>query len=266
MASVALVACMLVACMGVPTPLAPGVHGSVGRPSYGVLTDPVSLPMHGKGFVRIHDNDTHYGSARLVSAIEHAAEEVQREAPEGAPLVVGDLSRRTGGKAEGHQSHRSGRDADLLYFVTTPAGVPIESPGFVRFGPDGLAEVPHTSKRLAGRIVRLDVRRTWLLVKALIQMPGAEVQWLFAAKPIEALLIEEARARGEDPALIWYAETVLEQPTDSEAHDDHMHLRLACSVDDAVAGCEGGPRWPFLEPYPTIAMTDEEELTALFEP
>jgi len=252
--------------MGVPSPLAPGVKGSVGRPSYGVLTEPVSLPKRGPGFVRIHDNDVHFGSARLVATIQRAAAEVAQERPGSPPLVIGDLSKATGGKAEGHSSHRSGRDADLLYFATTPDGVPVESPGFVRYGPDGLAEVPRSAKRLAGHIVRLDVGRTWLLVKALIQTPGAEVQWIFAAKPIEGLLIEEARARGEDPHLVWQAETVLQQPTDSEAHDDHMHLRLACNTDDAVAGCEGGPRWPFLSPFPKLDMSDEEELAALLEP
>ena len=255
-----------VGCVASPTPLAPGLKGSIGRPSYGVLTDSVSLPKEGPGFVRIHDNAMHFGTQRLVATLEGAAAEVANERPHGPPLVVGDLSKERGGKAEGHSSHRTGRDADLLYFAMTPEGVPIESPGFVRFGPDGLAEVPRSAKRLGGRIVRLDVERTWLLVKALIQTPDAEVQWIFAAEPLEALIIEEARALGEAPSLVWYAETVLHQPTDSEAHDDHMHVRLACSADDAARGCEGGPRWPFLPPYPALQMSDDDEVAALLEP
>ena len=262
----ALVVASLSACFAVPDPLAPGIRGSVGRPSYGVLTGAVSLPMTGPGFVRIHDNAVHFGSPRLVRTIERAALEVAAERPGSPRLVIGDLSKEAGGKAEGHASHRSGRDADILYFVTTPDGAPVESPGFVRFGPDGLGEVPRSSKRFAGRILRLDVARTWLLVKALIQTPGANVQWIFAARPIQALLVEEARARGEDPHLVWYAENVLHQPTDSEAHDDHMHVRLACDEDDAVHGCEGGPDWPFLPAPPSLEISDEEEVAALFEP
>ena len=55
--------------------------------------------------------------------------------------MIGDLSGPSGGKIPGHRSHRSGRDADLLYFALTPAGEAVESPGFVRYGADGLAEV-----------------------------------------------------------------------------------------------------------------------------
>jgi penicillin-insensitive murein endopeptidase len=256
----------LVGCVSVPNPLAPNLRGSIGSPSHGVLTDAISLPMKGPGFVRIHDNDVHFGTPRLVSTIMHAAERVAEESPGSPPLVIGDLSKKTGGHAEGHHSHRSGRDADLLYFATTPDGVPIESPGFVRFGPDGLGQVPRSSKRLAGKFIRLDVDREWLLIKSLIQTPDAEVQWMFVAEPLEALIIEHARALGEDPHLIWYAETVLQQPTDSEAHDDHMHLRLACSLDDELAGCEGGPRWPFLPAVPDFLMSSDEEVAALLEP
>jgi len=253
-------------CISVPNPLAPNLHGSVGTPSRGVLTDSISLPMHGSGFVRIHDNDVHFGTPRLVSTLMYAADAVAKARPGTPRLVIGDISKKTGGHAQGHASHRTGRDVDILYFAMTPDGVPIESPGFVRFGPDGLGQVPHNAPHLAGKWIRLDVEREWLLVKTLLQSPDAEVQWMFVAEPIQALLIEHARALGENPHLIWYAETVLHQPTDSEAHDDHMHLRLACSHDDELSGCEGGPRWPFFDTVLPYEMTSDEELAALLGP
>jgi penicillin-insensitive murein endopeptidase len=47
--------------------------------------------------------------------------------------------------------------------------------------------------------------------------------------------------------LIWHAETVLLQPGDSTPHADHIHLRIACSPEEAVTGCEGGgPLWEWL--------------------
>jgi hypothetical protein len=45
------------------------------------------------------------------------------------------------------------------------------------------------------------------------------------------LLIQHALATGDDPDLIWRAENVLLEPADSLPHDDHLHLRVACSPD-----------------------------------
>jgi penicillin-insensitive murein endopeptidase len=130
----------LSACFSTPTPLAPGLHGTVGVPNQGVQTEPEELPVRGEGFVRYRPMSTHYfGRPRLVHALEAAAASVARRAPGGAPLFIGDLSAKTGGRIPGHDSHRTGRDVDLLFFVMTPSGAPVPSPGFVRFEGDGLA-------------------------------------------------------------------------------------------------------------------------------
>jgi len=242
-------------CVGGPSPLAPALRGSIGVPHHGVLTDASALPRTGEGFRRLRDNGIHWGNPRLVATIEHAAGAVARERPGGAPLVIGDMSARFGGEASGHRSHRSGRDADLLIFALTPEGRSVTAPGFVRFGPDGLAQTP------SGKFLRIDLEREWLLVKNLISSPQGNVQWLFIARWLEAQIVEYARARGEDPELVWYAETVLLQPGDSAAHDDHLHLRIACTADEAVAGCMGGgPNWPWLQPMPELVIPPDAEL------
>jgi hypothetical protein len=46
--------------------------------------------------------------------------------------------------------------------------------------------------------VRFDTERNWQFVKALVTSPKADVQWIFLARWLEALLIEHARARGEE--------------------------------------------------------------------
>ena len=87
------------------------------------------------------------------------------------------------------------------------------------------------------------------------------MQWLFFARWLEALVIEYARARGEDEELVWYAESVLLQPGDSGVHDDHLHLRVACTPDEAIAGClGGGPYWPWLPRLPQLATPPDTEL------
>jgi penicillin-insensitive murein endopeptidase len=266
------------ACTGTPTPLAPSIRGSIGFPHEGMITDAVPLPRKGEGYALLRKNGVNWGNRRLVAAIEASAREVTR-ARSGARLIVGDLSARYGGSASGHRSHRSGRDADLLLYVATPDGRPMDSPGFVRFGPDGLgdtavkdedSEAPAKAKAPAraakakkggGGFVRLDVEREWLLIKSLISSREANVQWLFLARWLEALVIEYARARGEDPELVWYAENVLLQPGDSAAHDDHLHLRIACTPEEAVAGClGGGPYWPWLPGLPQLVSPGDDEL------
>jgi penicillin-insensitive murein endopeptidase len=99
--------------------------------------------------------------------------------------------------------------------------------------------------------LRLDVARQWLLVKKLVTDPELGVQFLFISKPLEALLMDYARARGESLELQDRAQTVMLQPRDSLPHDDHLHLRVACSPDEARAGCSGGgPYWEWLPPLP----------------
>jgi penicillin-insensitive murein endopeptidase len=250
----------LAGCVGTPTPLAPAIRGSIGVPHQGVITNAAPLKQKGEGYELLRNNGVRWGNPRLVQAIEGAAAVVARARPGGALLIVGDLSPRWGGSASGHRSHRTGRDADLLFFVTTPSGQSIPSPGFVRFQADGLAEVEADGKKT---FVRIDVPREWQLVKALVTSQEANVQWLFCAHWLEAMIIEYARARGEDDELIWRAESVLLQPGDSSAHDDHLHLRIACTPEESVAGCMGGgPYWPWLPQLPELAAPPDNELLA----
>jgi penicillin-insensitive murein endopeptidase len=255
-------ALLLLACSRVPSPLTPSVRGPVGLPHHGLLTDAVLLPRRGTGYEWLDPGGQHHGTSALVSAIQFAAERVARLRPGGPPLRVGDLSAPHGGKLRGHASHRTGRDADLLFYATTLSGQPALSPGWAKFGPDGLGPAkghgPHA-------FVQLDLDRNWLLVRSLLEAPGAHVVWLFVSRPLEALLTEHALARGEDPELVWHAESVMLQPRNALPHDDHFHLRIACPGDSAVAGCEDiGPEWPWLPKRAVLAWPErEEEIAAL---
>jgi len=243
-------------CFNTPTPLAPGLRGTVGVPNRGVLTDSQELPVRGPGFVRFRPMSSHYfGSPRLVRALQNAAQDVRRLAPGGAPLSIGDLSAKTGGRIPGHDSHRSGRDVDLLFLVTTPAGASVQSPGFVRFQGDGLARVDGTTD-----YVRIDIAREWILLRSLLTSPEIDVQFMFWCHELEALLIDHARALGEPDALVWQAETVMLAPSDSLRHDDYVHLRIACAPDEGVAGCSGGgPRWQWLPPTDPVRALEARD-------
>lgn len=230
-------------------------------PHQGVLTESAELAQDGSGFRRYRRHGTaHFGLPRLVQGLEEAATVVAEARPGGARLVIGDLSAQTGGKIPRHNSHRSGRDVDLLFFVTSPEGVPLESPGFVPLGADGFAHLPD------GRYIRLDVERQWLLVRALLSNEALGVQFLFISRDLEALIIQYALARETDLEVVSHAQTVMVEPIDSLPHDDHIHMRIACAPTESVQGCMGGgPHWAWLAPLPQSDLTDAELTALVFE-
>jgi len=248
-------------CANAPSPLVPQVEGSVGVPHRGVLGGGVELP-RGDGVVWLRQDDRHFGVPRLVSLITRAAKQV-RDARPSTSLVVGDLSRKTGGELSGHASHRVGRDVDLLLYLTTLDGVPVESRGFVSVGLDGLAW--DKGRR---EFLRLDVERQWLLVKAIVEDPDANVQWIFVHQNIEALLLEWARAKNERPETLYRAMTMMLRPKPpADPHDDHLHVRVECLPEEVDHGCVPfGPAWPWLKKRPRVEPTTRDLLEALLGP
>jgi penicillin-insensitive murein endopeptidase len=246
-------------CISAPSPLTPGYSGTVGSPGSGVQTDGVELPVSGPGFVRFRPHGVnHFGRPRLVAALTRIAAELATDSPNTPPLVIGDLSARYGGKIDGHQSHRSGRDVDILFHFVTPAGARVTAPGFVRVGDDGLARVHET-----GDVLRFDVEHQWRVVRALVDAPEIGVQFMFVSRTIEALLVEYALARGEPLDRVLRAQSVMLEPGDSLSHDDHVHLRIACSREEMAQGCVGGgPYWEWLPPLPPTTPFDERTLLA----
>jgi penicillin-insensitive murein endopeptidase len=254
---------VLAGCVRAPCPLTPQKHGSVGLPHRGTLSGGEALPATGPGFARLRKDVRHYGTGRLVGAVERAARAVERAYP-GSVLVIGDMSVAHGGRLLPHLSHRSGRDADLLLYVQTPEGARLVSPGFVHFGPDGLAWDPEHR-----RFLRFDVEREWLLVKTLVEDDEARVQWVFLNHALSPMLIEWARARGEPASTVRRAEEVLLEPKPGGVHDDHTHVRVACGEEEVAAGCEpsGPDRAWWVRSDPSDPPPSDEELIAeLVEP
>ena len=248
---------LAVGCTRSPTPLNPAYRGSIGLPHAGMLTDAAELARDRHDLRWLRPNDRHFGLPRFTATLERAASRVAVQRT-GSVLWVGDLSARRGGRISGHASHRTGRDADLLLYMTTLDGVPVASPGFVPIEPDGLGFDAKT-----GRYLRFDVEREWLLVKALVEDNDARIQWIFVSEVLEALLIQWARARGETPETVWRAHEVMLQPRVSAPHDDHLHVRTSCTTEETVSGCEpSGPSRPWhsgleTEEVPTSVLIDE---------
>jgi penicillin-insensitive murein endopeptidase len=253
----------LAACARAPSPLAPAWHGSIGRADGGVLADGAELPRSADGLRWLRGNDRHWGLPRFTEAIARAARVVARER-QGAALCAGDLSTRWGGgPLAPHFSHRSGVDADLLFYVTTLDGASVDSPGFVHFGADGIAR-----DDVHQRWLRLDVARQWLLVKTLLEDPEARIQWIFVSDVVQAMLLDWALARGDSIDTIRRAQDVMLEPHPGGVHDDHIHVRTTCSPEEMVAGCEpSGPRRAWLSyELPPPDERNEDLALALLQP
>lgn len=240
-------------CMGNPSPLTPSLSGSIGVPHNGTLTEGVELPKAGPGFRRYRPHsDTHYALPRLVAAIQRAASALEISHPGGFPLVVGDLSLPTGGKIPRHNSHRTGRDVDFLYFLVSPSGFPIPATGFQALEADGFVRFAD------GRYARLDIPRQWAFFRHLLQDPEIDVQFLFISRALEAHIIRHALAVETQEELIWRAQTVMLEPVDSLPHADHVHMRIACRPKETVTGCSGGgPHFPWFPELSVLESSDE---------
>jgi penicillin-insensitive murein endopeptidase len=255
LALAAALACCVWGCARAPSPLWPAFDGSIGMTHRGVLAHGAELPKAGDGYRFLRDNGRHFATARFARVIERAAAYVAKERP-GATLVIGDISSKTGGRSLPHFSHRSGRDADLLFYWLTPDGAPVSEHGFLHVEPDGLAwDEAHE------RFLRFDVEREWLLVRELLSDDEARVQWIFIQDNVKAILLRWAQALGEPTEILWRASQVMLQPHPGGAHDDHIHVRTQCDEDELVHGCEPfGPARPWLALAPPHAEVSDAEL------
>jgi len=202
---------------------AAGGSVSVGRHNAGRLLYGRQLRESEHVRLKHPDGDQHHGTDELVTLIERAAAEVARQFP-GSRLTVGDLSRRRGGAFRPHRSHRSGRDADLGFYVVDTAGQPVYPDRFYDFRADGTTR--------AHPDWRFDDARNWALVAALVGQDETPVQFLFVARGLRERLLRYAREIGAPEELIARAEVVLDQSSRGGRHDDHFHMRIYCPNDD----------------------------------
>jgi penicillin-insensitive murein endopeptidase len=247
-------------CVGV---FAADHSSSIGSSSKGALLHGVAMPFAGSGYeipadwrARGHRYTT-LANARWLADVFR---EVDRKLP-GSIAYLGDLSAKAGGDSTQHHSHASGRDVDVFYFACDSTGRAIHDlPAMLHFAPDGRAlrwSVGKVGQVIKGALpdARFDVHRNWMLVQAMLETPSVEVQWIFVQRDFAVLLLAEGARQGAAPATLARAQELIHQPTDSQPHDDHMHVRLFCDASDRALGCsDKGPRrwlkknWKYMRP------------------
>lgn len=218
-----------------------GSSHSVGVTNAGYLRGGVALDDRGTGFRRGRPGEsTRFGTPELVAALTRAASLVDAAFPGGPPLRIGDVGAPDGGQHPRHHSHRAGRDVDVVFFVSNASGdrVDARAAAFDRHG---------IGRSGDGELVTFDVARNWEFVRSLLLDDSARVQWIFCSHGVKSLLLRYAARNEPNPDAIVRATDVLHQPSNGRPHDDHFHVRVLCSANDAASGCRDvGPRWPWL--------------------
>ena len=242
-----LVSGALLAAACVPTPVPSEVPQSHGTTSDGQLLHGRALPDRGRGYVRARRGEsTRYGTPTLVDALTRAAASVE-EALGGAPVRIGDLSGPLGGRHRRHGSHRTGRDADIIFYLTDAMGRSDRGRGWLAFDRFGVAREEADEGDGQQRIFFFDDARNWHFVRTLLADRAARVQWIFVSNGIKARLLRYAAEHEPDPRLVLRASWVLHQPSRGNPHADHFHVRVRCAPMEREVGCrDWGPEWPWL--------------------
>ncbi len=190
---------------------------SVGAPNNGHLVGAARL--RGSKSLRQREGGHSWGLPQLVHLLNHAATQVARK-HHGSQMLVGDLSGRTGGHLDHHNSHQTGRDADVGFFVTNSKGKPMTVKRFIPFDDAGNA------RDVQG--VRFDEARNWTMIEAMLKDDKASVHYLFITNALRGKLLAYAAKKHIAKELVERAASVMMSPNDADLHDDHVHVRIAC--------------------------------------
>jgi len=207
---------------------------SLGTTGSGRLLNGARLPLDGEGYAvyrGFRQRKTNFATSEMISLVESTTRRVTEAFP-GSKLGVGNCGFEDGGKIPWSVSHRAGRDCDLGMYAKDRRGRPVEMVSFVAYDADGEAR---------GGRYRFDVERNLALVTALVthEVP---VQYIFVADWLKTKLIAEARRQKLPAETVTRLEEVLHQPSDSNPHANHFHVRVFCSVEDRLEGCRNwGP-------------------------
>lgn len=212
---------------------------SCGAANFGRLYKGAELPLDGTGYTvpaPWSKREHNFGTDELVALIQRVAAEVADLYP-GAMLGVADLTGRGGGKTRNHRSHQSGRDVDLMYYALNRDGDPFDPDhAFPWYESDGRATVSTAPREYRIEERYFDLKRNWTLVELLLTDDHATVDRIFVSEQIKSWLLAYAEKTDVDHAIIDRARHVLMRPSNSSPHNDHMHVRIKCTIDDIAIG------------------------------
>lgn len=115
-----------------------------------------------------------YGTAKTVRLLQSMVKTYRRRHRSGPNVLIGDISRRGGGKLSPHLSHRTGKDVDIGYVVK--------------------GELANRHRFAGTTPENLDLARTWTLVKSLLDTQ--EIVYIFMDYRVQEQLYHYAKSHG----------------------------------------------------------------------
>jgi LysM repeat protein len=112
-----------------------------------------------------------WGTMLTVSRVAEVLSSHHMAYPDAHPILVGDISKHTGGFLAPHHSHRRGRDVDIRFPLIDP-----------------------DSRYVPATAATLDVKRTWSLIRAFIKT--GDVEYVFIDYKLQKILYEYGVKKG----------------------------------------------------------------------
>ncbi len=203
---------------------------SVGLAHRGRLEHGVPLPEYPEIW-HVRRPDEAFGSTRTLELLQRALIAFKGASGYSAPLSIGAISRKEGGRLRPHASHQSGRDIDIRLPTRVVEAAPTKSKRSTRASKS-------TDEKAAPEI---DWTATWILVREL--MLTGQVEFIFLDHALQKQLAEAARKAGEPEdrihAWIQWPASAREGRAPirhSPGHEQHLHVRFRCGPNDIDCG------------------------------
>ncbi len=146
-----------------------------------------------------------WGTRETIDGLMAAATAVHEQYPTCGPLRVNHIGKKDGGYLRPHQSHQSGRDADLGFYY------------------DDTSSRSHPTR---AREQLLDPAQNFALLKALVTL--ADVQVVLVDRRVQQVLYDWALAHGEDRGWLdsLFRAGAASLVQHARGHRDHFHVRF----------------------------------------
>lgn len=190
---------------------------AIGFYANGRLEKPYSVPLDGRGFIKIFRiRDRGYATDLLHWLLDESSALLKHLFPDSERMQIGDVSDANGGQLSRHASHQNGLDADVAYLRMNRREM--EPEGF-----GGFDEIFVSS----GKVTKnFDVVRNYHLFDILIstQMVGR----IFVDAAIKTALCDYAKTFDPASEIAKRSTETLRRLRLEALHDDHFHLRAKC--------------------------------------
>jgi len=198
---------------------------AVGATNDGFLANGITLPRQDDYLIRCQPHS--YGTRYTVQSIISAASRMRGEFRYQGELIIGDLSKRSGGAYGPHRSHQNGRDVDV--WLPVRSGEYARAPRCEHCNTDYCRPTPE----------EVDWDATWLLIKSLAAIGTDQVN------PVKEIYLDrdlhdELRAAiARDGVTKEKLRTYVQHHGNtalvrhSKGHVHHIHVRFRCGGGEA---------------------------------